>query len=283
MTPNRASALALFLVSFVLCISFSHLSVAHAATRDVEAIVRGQPTIIPNNEVVEDVLVVGHNVTVKGRVTELLVVLDGDVTLASSSRTGIVLDIGGIIKQDSGAHVDGVYRLSLNSPFWNGTLFGLVIGLALWAGELAANVLMVIISVLISVAVRRFRIPLANEDESVRRMGLIGVLISLAVISVCSLPAITMIALPIAGVLFALYVVAGVVGLSVTSLWIGRMVFRNKPKQRPVWMLSLVGSSLMAAFMNIPLIGILLFCILWLIGIGSVAQWLAHIWARRRA
>lgn len=283
MSQSRPSVLvAVFLAAIIFCMSFQHIPVAYAATRNIETIVRGQPTTIPQNEVVEDVLVLGHNVTVKGHITELLVVMDGNIRLASSSRTGIVVDIGGSIKQEPGAHVEGVYHLSLNSPFWNGTLFGLVVALALWAAGLALNVALVLVSVLVSLGIGRLRIPLANEDRSVRRIGLLGTLISVAVLSVCSLLALTMLALPVAAILVVLYVATGVMGLSVTSLWIGRIVFRNTPSQRPVWLLSLIGSSLTAAFMNIPLIGVLLFCILWLIGIGAVARWLSEAWAIRR-
>lgn len=266
-------------MGLTLAVVFAWAPPAHAQTRTIEALVRGQPTTISQNEVVEDVLVMGHNVTVEGRVTELLVVLDGDVHLTSTARTGIVVDIGGVIRQDRGAHVEGVYRLSLNAPFWNGTLFGLMVAFGLWAASLAVSVVFVLVAVLIAAGLAGRRLPLASEDASVRRLGLLGVFMTLAVLSVVSLLGMTVIALPLAGIVLAAYVVAGVVGLSAVSLWVGRLVMRGE-ESRPTWALSLAGAGLMAAFMNIPLIGIVLLCLFWLIGVGCVTQVLLR---RRRS
>lgn len=260
------------------------LSSSAVGTTSTEAIVRGRTTTIPANELVEDVLVLGHNVTVQGRVSEILVVLDGNVHLARGSSTHLVLDLGGTITQDPGAHVRAMYHLSLNTPFWNGALFGLTAALLAWGGMLVVSVGLIILSVLLSFTLRSGALPLGNQDKSVRWMGLLGFLVSVAVVAISSVFALSVLGIPLAAIVAVLYLVLGIVGFAMTSLWMGRLALRSSQQDRPYYVTALVGSILLTAFINIPFIGLLFFALMWFVGIGAATTWLRDSWRliRRR-
>ncbi|QSO46481.1 hypothetical protein [Alicyclobacillus mengziensis] len=247
-----------------------------------EALVSEQPTVIPRTEQIEDVLVLGHDVTVEGRVSEILIVLDGNVRLAPQSRTGIVVDLGGTISQAKGAHVKAMYHVRLNTPFWNGALFGVTLALLAWAGMLAVNVGLIILAVLLSIALRNQRIPLGNQDGSVRRMGLVGVLVSLVVVAIDSILTMTLLGIPLAGIIAVVYSVIGIIGFSMSSLWMGGIILRRQKDQSPVHVQALVGSSVLTAFMSIPFVGLLLSLLTWFTGVGAATKWIFDSWRWRR-
>ncbi|QSO52185.1 hypothetical protein JZ785_26180 [Alicyclobacillus curvatus] len=257
-------------------------SIAAVKQTSAEALVSGHPTVIPRTEKIEDVLVLGHDVTVEGRVSEILIVLDGNVHLAPTSRTGIVLDLGGTITQAKGAHVKAMYHLRLNTPFWNGALFGVTLAMLAWAGMLAINVGLIILAVLLSIALRNQRIPLGNQDGSLRRMGLVGVLVSLIVLAIDSILTLTLLGIPLAGIILVVYGVIGIIGFSMSSLWMGGLILRRQPDDGPVYVKALVGSSVLTAFMSIPLVGLLLSLLTWFTGVGAATKWIFDNWRWRR-
>jgi hypothetical protein len=261
----------------------SGASQGHSAGTSVsrEAVISPDATTIVRGQTVKDVVVVGNDATVAGRVSEVLLVLDGDVHLTSTARAGIVVDLGGHITADRGAQVDAIYHAAMSTPFWNGALFGVMFFLLAWAGMLIVEMGLLVLSVLIAHAFRRqIGVPLRFMEQSVRRTGITGVLISLAFLAVGALCALTIVGLPIAVVLLLVYLVGGVVGFSVVSLWVGNLALRNSVSERPVWVRSLLGTSLMMAFVSIPFIGLLLFCIFWLVGVGTTSAWLLRGWRR---
>lgn len=251
------------------------------STKHKEAVVVERATTIPQNESVEDMLVLGHNVDVRGTVSEILVVFQGDVTLEPSSHTHLVVNIGGRINQKPGAQVDGLYHASLKSPFWGGVAIGGLLAVLTWMGMLAVSVALVVLASLLALAFRSARIPLASTDASVRRLGVIGLLASIATLAVCSLFALTVVGLPVTVVLFLVYLGSGCIGFGIASLWIGRLVWRDS-EQVASWRVAMLGAILITAFMNIPVIGLLLFAVVWLIGMGAVLMWARDTFKRRK-
>lgn len=274
----------LFMITLIVgMMSVMVPSVACAATTRQEALISHNNTVIPKGQTVEDVLVLGHDVTVAGDVSRILVVIDGNIHLTSTSRTDIVVDLGGVIQEDSGALVNALYHAPLVTPFWNGALFGGTLLLLVWAGMLAVSIGFVILSGLICLGFRsRVDAPVQLIQQSVSRVGMTGVLMTLLVLAISALGAVTIIGLPVTAFLLILYALVGVVGFSFVSLWIGKLTMRNSSKDRPAWMLSSIGSSLIMTFTNVPFVGYLLFCIFWLIGVGTITAWTSELWKMRK-
>ncbi len=265
-------------ISFVILILFIYpVNQTYAATRGSK-VVSNQSTNIPKGTVVEDAVVLGHDVTVSGTVSEILVVVNGNVHLSSSAKTGIIVDIGGIVTEDTGANTEGMYQLSLGSHFWNGVLFGALCAFFVWVGMLAASIAGVLVSVLLSFALRnRVKMPLATVERSARRTGLIGLFVTAAVIAVSALFALVDIGIPIAVLILLLYVFAGVIGFSIVSLWIGKLITQRTRVDKPDWLNALIGASAIIISANIPVIGLVLFSVFWLIGIGAITIWIPNL------
>ncbi len=272
-----------WLFGMLLAITVFSFPVAHAETLPRFMMSR-QTTVIQQGQAIENVLILGHNVTVKGSVTQLLVAVDGNVHLTTSSVSGIVVDLGGQIQQDRGARVDSIYQMALHTPFWNGALFGGLSMMGMWAGMLVVEISLIVLSLLIHYALRhQMEAMLQPIESSVRRVGLMGVLITVAALAIGMLGAVTVIGLPITFLVFILYLIAGVVGFSIVSYWLGKLSLRHSPKAWPTWQTTFIGSGLIAAMASIPYLGLLLFLIFWLVGVGAITLWGSEAWKTRRS
>ncbi|TDY45307.1 hypothetical protein C7445_108131 [Alicyclobacillus sacchari] len=244
-------------------------------------LIRTSTTQVAPGQAVGDIVVVGHNLTIAG-IADHVLVINGNVTLLPTSRVDMVVDLGGAVHTVPGAKVYTVFHASLTDPFWSGALVTGLGALAVWGGLLAVSIVLTLLLTVIAAALREtIRVPLAEMQRSVRRVGLTGLFVSVGAVAFCALLAATLVGIPFAVLCFFLYAVAAIVGLAVVAVWIGRMVV-NDPAQRPVWVVALVGVSLLVAFCNIPFVGLLLFCLAWVVGVGVTTHWLWMLWSMRK-
>lgn len=249
---------------------------------DGREVVSRQAVNIPQGEVAEDVLVIGNDATVSGVVYDNLVVVGGDIHLTGTARAGVVIDLGGHLTQDPGAHANAVYTLSFGQPFLNSLAIGSALVVAVWALRLALSAALVALPVLVAVLLRSYLDrPVSYVVQSVRRTGLMGLLVSVVFVALGAVSAITVIGLPITAILLCVYLALGVVGLTGVSAWIGRMTAFGAP-ERPVWFQTLLGSTLLMAFGNIPMVGPILLSFAWWVGVGTVTMWLWQGWQSLR-
>jgi hypothetical protein len=248
---------------------------------DGRDVVSRQAVNIPQGEVAEDVLVIGNDATLSGVVYDNLVVVGGNIHLTSTARAGVVIDLGGHLIQDPGAHANAVFTLSFRQPFSNSLAIGSALVVAVWAMRLALSAGLVALPVIVSVVLRsHLARPVAYVERSVRRTGLMGLLVSVVFLTLGAISAITVVGLPVTAFLLCGYLVLGVVGLTGVSAWIGRMT-RFGAQERPVWLQTLLGSTFLMAFGNIPMVGPILLVIAWWVGVGAVAMWVWHGWQSR--
>ncbi|SHK21838.1 hypothetical protein [Alicyclobacillus tolerans] len=274
--------LAIGAVAVLVClVPFFHLRNVYAV-RSAYTIFRQQNTSIARGQVVDDALILGHNVNLSGHVYEILAVINGNVHVTSSGSADILVDLGGQIFLDHGAHVHQLYHLSLSTPFWNGVLLGGMFALLLWMGMLVLSMGLLFITTIVAWVFQEYTVvPFNILKSSARTAGIAGLLMTVICLAVSGLLAVTLIAIPLAAVAVVLFVIAGILGLSVVALWIGDLFWRESNQKRPEWVRAMMGSSLMLAFCNLPWIGLLFFCIFWLIGIGTIALWLGEVWRKR--
>lgn len=255
-------------------------------------LVKSANTVINPKQRVEEVLVIGHDVTVYGRVSDNLVVLNGNVQLRPGASVGLVLDIGGRVDVATGASTKDVVSIGYRGPFQNSLAVGAA-GLTLWwMIRITLSAALVAVPVVGSLLLR----PWLSEAvdylrSSARRSGVAGLLSTAIFVGVGLLFAISMIGLPLAALDFVVYAVAGALGLSVVSFWIGGMVTREFSgdrttefgRFRPDWMKALFGATFIMAFSNVPLFGPLLLLVLWMLGLGTISLWLVSKWRFRRS
>ncbi|OKQ00363.1 hypothetical protein A3849_01300 [Paenibacillus sp. P46E] len=231
---------------------------------------------VPVGQTVDDVYVVGGNAEIFGQVTGVTVVVNGDLHLGRTADIkGLVVVIGGLVKQDQGAVLgDDIYNISLDTSTQNSLLIGGGIALGLWVLQLAASLLMVLIPILLRLAGKQKiaaftdRYPLS----SVRRLLVIGFLGTLILAALSALLLVTVIGIPVIILLLLMMVIALAFGSTVVSFRIGELF--HGAGQMSDWMKVLVGAAILTAFVNIPFVGFILFVLLLMISIGICVQWI---------
>lgn len=233
------------------------------------------PTYIGKNQTVENIVVFGSQADIDGTVTDTVIVIGGDVHLGSTAKAGMVIDWGGAVKIDPGARIGDLHTLSWNRTLRNSMIVGSSLVLLFWVLRLSLSTVLIIVPTLLTLALQPWlHRPLAYLEKSARRMVVIGFLATVVLLAIASLFAVTVIGLPLAVLLFLLYALAGFIGLAVTAVWIGKLAALHHLPEKQLWLQGLVGSTLIMAFANVPLIGPFLLLLLWLAGCGTISVWL---------
>lgn len=240
-----------------------------------KSIFEHQNTVVPAGQTVDDVYVVGGNAEVSGQVNGVLVVVNGDLHLGSTAEIkGLVVMIGGIVKQDPGAVLgDDLYNISLDTATQNSLLIGGGLTLGLWVLQLACSFLMILIPVLIRIlgkhrmAVFTDRYP-ANSYGRSLYIGFFGILILAAL---CALLLVTVIGIPVLILILLVVIIALAMGATVVSYRIGERFHTPEPK--PDWMKVLVGACILTAILNVPFVGFIVLLLLLMISAGMITQW----------
>jgi hypothetical protein len=234
-------------------------------------------TAIPAGETINDLYVVGGDASVFGHVTGAVVVINGNLLLASTADVeGIVLVIGGEIQQVPGAKLaNNVYNLSLDSETQNSLLMGGGLVLGLWVLQLAVSLLFVLITVLILIIGRQRAVSIIDKyrQESANRLLYTGLLSCLILTAISILLIVTIIGIPLLIVVLIIMIAAFALGGTVVSYRIGEL---NKgTSQKSEWIKVLIGASVIVAFFNIPIIGWIVIGLVMLISLGISTQWIA--------
>lgn len=246
-------------------------------------LLRHANTVIGPNQVVEEVVVVGHDVTVEGTVTDNLIVINGNIHLTETAKTGLVMDIGGQVTTSHGAKVRNVVSLWFRGPFQNSLAVGSVGLLVVWVIRIIISAFVLVMPVIVSFLIKPWLLPIKDYlGNSARKTGLAGLFTMVLAVGLAMLFATTIIGLPIAVVVVCVYGLMGLVGLSAASVWIGDMATHGQVYERPLWLQSLIGATLLMAFANVPLFGTLLLLLIWLLGSGAVSFFLMAQWRRWR-
>jgi hypothetical protein len=84
---------------FFIALMFCALTFIMPTKAMAKGIFEHQDTIVPENQTVEDVVVVGGDATILGTVNDSVIVLNGNVDLKASAKiNGFVLVIGGNVQ-----------------------------------------------------------------------------------------------------------------------------------------------------------------------------------------
>jgi hypothetical protein len=256
----------------VLATIVGYPNVSYAA---VGHIIRDSATTVARDQEVEDVVLIGNDADISGTVTDAVIVINGNVHLRSTARTGLVIDIGGTFTKDPGAKVEEEFTLSFNNAFKNTIAAGGAITFLYWACRLAMSVGMVVFPVLIVLLLnKRLQTPATFAEQSARQAGFIGFLASIGLLFIAGVFGLTIVGLPVTAVILIGYGIASLLGMSSVSIWIGRLAGRMEADNSPLWKQSLMGAIVIMAFSNIPLIGPFIFAVSLFIGIGTVYLWI---------
>jgi hypothetical protein len=234
-----------------------------------------QNTIVPGNQTVDDVVVVGGDATIMGTVNDSVVVINGNVDLKASAKiNGFVLVLGGNVQQEQGAVVmDEIINLSFDNATKNSLLIGGGLVVGTWLVQLALNVLLVMLPVLtVYLCKQRINPFVDHARKSPGYLLYIGFFSSLILIALTVLLLVTIIGIPFAILIMVIVALAFIIGMAALSILIGERI--QWTMGRSEWLIALTGSILLVSFMNIPFIGVILFFGVLLFSIGFMTLWL---------
>lgn len=234
-----------------------------------------QDTIVPANQTVDDVVVVGGDATILGTVNDSVIVFNGTVDLKASAKiNGFVLVVGGNIQQEHGSVIkDEIINLSFDHATKNSLLFGGGLIVGTWLLQLAVGVLLVILPVLtVFLCKGRIHPFVESARQSPGKLLYVGFFNSLILIALSILLLVTIIGIPVAMLIFLFVMLASVVGLAALSMIVGEKI--QGTFGRSDWLIALTGSILLVSLMNVPFIGGLLFLGIVVFSTGYMTLWI---------
>ncbi|KQL53057.1 hypothetical protein AN964_05715 [Heyndrickxia shackletonii] len=270
------------LLSFMVMVIISALLLTPVLA-DEKNIVNQKETIIPKNEKVENVIVLGDNATINGEVRVAVVVINGNLQINKTANIkGPVLVIGGQINQEIGAKVtEPIISLNLNDQTKNSFILGGLLFLASWITRLALSILLVLITVIAGIATKhKFNSLPEGLTMKPGRMIITGFISSLALFAISVLLTILIIGIPIVIIILIGVIISLIAGLIFLSGQLGSQLklFEGKPK----WLVLLAGSSFIVAAINFPLFGGIILLIISWFSLGLTVSWLYYKFTTKR-
>jgi len=242
----------------------------------VKDIVEWKDVVIPRDAVVDNVVVIGGNVTIAGTVKDEVVVINGNLTLQKTAQLSKrVFVIDGQIIQEEGAVVRKSFvnirpdSANLTSLFFAGSMV-----LLLEFIKLAGSVFIIIIPPILvwGFPKKSSGLRMICEQYFSKNIAL-GVLSSFAFLIIETLLIISIVGIPLAILLGVLFLVAAILGVSSLCMTIGvRIAARIGFIEKPIFTQVLCGSTAVAVITNIPFAGILVLLMVMLFGIGAVVM-----------
>jgi hypothetical protein len=253
-----------------------HFAMAMSFPRDPlrKDVVEWKDVVIPHNTVVENVVVMGGNVTIAGTVKDEVVVINGNLTLQKTAQLWQrATVIGGHINREDGSVVrEGIINIGPASTNIMGILLaGLLVILMEFVQLVLTAALVVIPPVLSWLFPRQCAQLLTVCERNVFKNVVLGVLCSIAFLIIEALMVLSIIGFPLAIFLGLLFIAVMLFGLNGLCAAIGaRIAARIDARDKPLLIQNLYGSTALALMINIPFAGFLVLLLAMLFGIGSV-------------
>ncbi|PWW04735.1 hypothetical protein DFQ01_10616 [Paenibacillus cellulosilyticus] len=253
-------------------------------TASAASLFEHQDTVVPSEQTVDDVYVVGGDAEIQGHVTGIIVVVNGNLHLTNTARVeGMIVVVGGTVDQESGAFLgDDLYNLSLDDATQNSLLIGGGLMALMWVLQLGGSLILILIPVLIRV-IGREKTREFIERFSVRAWGRLlftGFLIGVALTAISALLLVSIVGIPLIIVVLIAIAIATLAGITVISYHVGNQV--QGVADKPDWIKIMVGSIVIAAVANIPIVGWCVLLIVILVALGISLDWLGGKFRRKK-
>jgi hypothetical protein len=273
-----------FILAFIatLCLIFAGNALAQTDINinNTNLIRFGGSVTVPENQVVENALAFGGNVTVSpnAKVLDTAIAFGGDVTLQKGARVeGDVYSFGGKIVQESGAIVSGE-RATFSDR--HGMMYGVDRGRSSFFAHyffsalfrISAAVVAGILGLIILQTSPQFLPNLATklrQHPSLAGLWGIGAIVSFVFATVFL--AITLIGIPLIPLLSLTAVITALVGSLGVALFVGQALVRNDA--RSLQQQFLVGLAILTGLTLIPWFGGLIVFLINLFGLGVILLW----------
>jgi hypothetical protein len=242
----------------------------------VKDIVEWKDVVVPRGAIVDNVVVIGGNVTIAGTVKDEVVVINGDLTLqktAQLSKRAFVID-GRIIQEDGAIVRKSFVNIRPDSANLLSLFFAGSMVLLLEFIKLAVSVFIVTIPpILMWISQEKGNGLRIICERYFSKSIALGVLSSIAFFIIETLLIISIVGIPLAILLGVLFLVATILGVSGLCMTIGiRIAARVGLNEKPLFIQVLYGSAALGLIINIPFAGILVLLAAMLFGLGAMVM-----------
>ncbi len=261
----------------VVCCFFHPITLAYA---DNGSIFQHHQTMIPKNQSVENMVVVGGGVFIHGTVREAVIVINGDLHLSKTAKLpGFIFVLGGHLYQENGAKVtDDVISFSLDDATSNSMVFGGIFLVSIWVIGFVLHVFSLLFVSLFTWSSKNRLQPFVELARLYpARLLAIGLATNVFLIALGILLSFTMIGISFLVILILLVIIQFLMGFTVLSSVVGGYIPGMAGK--PQWLQSLLGAAFLLSLTHFPLIGGVVLMGLFWFSLGILVWWL---WAKRK-
>ncbi len=260
------------IVFMVLSIAFVFVQPAYAMDK---TIMNEEKTVMPANEKVDNIIVVGHDIDIKGKVDISAIVINGNMKISKTAKiNGIVLVINGNVNQEAGAYVkENILAFKFKSDTVNHLLLGFGLLISSWLIRFVLSVGLILLAILVSILMKsRGEQSLRLFKQQTGKLIIVGALASFALIGIILLLIISVVGIPIAILLVLPPLIAFIIGVTILSQYIGaKLISRYHPSN---WITVFTGSFILISAFNFPFFGLaFVLCTFWL-STGLMIIWL---------
>ena len=271
------SRIKLVMLIIVLCVSaFLVPSTGWAKTHANK--IAFKDVVIPQDNVVDNVVVIGNDLRIAGTVKDVIVVIRGNLTIEkTASIEEDVIVLGGNVYQEEGAVLkESVFAIGPQIE----NLVALVLAgfMLLMYGfvKLLATIAMIIVPAVFAWGAKG-KMPLLRgiAEQRVVKNLVLGALGCLAVFIVSALFVVSVIGIPLALLVGIVSILAVLFGLSGLCAAIGeKIAYKIGAADRPVFIHTLYGAIAIALLSNLPFVGVFVAFSSLLYGMGVIMMML---------
>lgn len=267
-----------FLMIFTLA-----LSIAQPAFAMEKNILNEKRTTLPANEKVDNVIILGHDIDIKGKVDTSAIVVNGNMNISKTAKiNGLVLVINGSVTQEPGSYVrENILALKFTNETINHLLIGAAILLSTWLVQFVLSIGFVLLAVLIGLLFKnKGTQDIDFYKQQAGKLILVGAVASIALAGMISLLVITVFGIPIAILLAIPPLVFFIIGIALLSRMIGEKLLINR--QLPNWLINLAGAFVLTSTFNFPFFGWLILLAVFWFSTGFMIIWMKERWLTKR-
>lgn len=253
MAKRKFRGAVLMLLLLVFLISWP----AQAQASEMLTRLGGNPAVVGQGQRVDTVVAIDTDAQIAGVVKDVVLVINGNVTLAASARVDLVIDLGGHVANFSSEKVrSGVIEVSPTPELIQDLMLGALLLLGTWIARIVASLLGVLLLTGLGYAIHKHLDRasgfLANAPGRLFAIGVAGGLVSFALVVLLS---VTIIGIPVAVLVLFLTALAAFLGILPLLDYLGREFLNAKVQDYPPITRWLILAGLFVALVNVPLLG----------------------------
>ncbi len=272
------------LSGILLILSFLALLPVPAVAAPLLTQIGGDSVNVAAGESVESVMAIGTDTHIAGTVTDIVLVINGNVYLEPTAKVDLVINLGGQVSNHSTNEMkDGIFELNFTQQFLNNLFLGGVLLFGFWFMRLVLSLAGVVLLTGLGYLSKNssHRSERLISSTSVVRLFGIGVACLLVIIALVVLLSLSIVGIPLAGILVIVALIAAFLGTLPIIKFLGEKILSPKLLDYPQLTRLLIQSVIFVSLANIPLLGFVFLLVVGIIGLGVTLS-LSWIYLKQR-